>query len=209
MEARQRQADTVTQKKPFIPVLLGEGELYPAMLKRVFLGEQVWTSCRSHQPVTNPAEWVSGGDAVCSGLPILPLGHPGLWGGPVEPLKPGAIVDGHIRLAAEVGGQSNVAGGDTLAARGNEGLCKVHLLGLEHSSEHLWALLEAILGQEVHERHVERTSDVAWIQSWAGAEDKGKDRVRKTWGWGQRAWRPQSAEAMRIGCFANNVFALP
>ena len=43
-----------------------------------------------------------------SGLPTFPLGHPGLWGGPVEPLKPGAIVDGHIGLATEVSSQGKL-----------------------------------------------------------------------------------------------------
>lgn len=47
---------------------------------------------------------------------------------------------------------------------------QVHLLGLEHSAEHLWALLEAVLRQEVHEWHVDRTPDVPGVQSWAGGQ---------------------------------------
>lgn len=127
-------------------------------------------------------KWASGGEAHCSGLPVIPLGHMGLQGGPVEPLGPGAIIDGHIRLATEVGCQGNVAGSDTLPACGDEWLCEVYLLVLEHGTEYLWALLQAVLCQEVHEWHVGRAADVARIQSWAGADDKGKDRVRKAWG---------------------------
>ena len=125
----------------------------------ISLAEEAKNSCRPCR-ITPPAIVGKGRRGHHSGLPTLPLGHPGLRGGPMEPLKPGAIIDGHIGLATEVSGQGNVAGSDTLPACGNEGLCKVHLLGLEHGTELLRALFKAILCQEVHERHVDRALDV-------------------------------------------------
>lgn len=175
-----------SEKATFIPVLLGETSALHSNSK----------TCRSPllkqgEPTVGHAatKWASGGEAPCSGLPVIPLGHTGLRGGPVEPLGPGAIIDGHIRLAAEVGRQGNVAGGDTLPACGDDGLCEVYLLVLEHGTEHLWALLQAVLCQEVHEWHVGRASDMARIQSW----DKGKDRVRKAWGGERGKWGLEAA----------------
>lgn len=96
----------------------------------------------------------------------------------MKPLGPGAIVHGHIRLAAEVGSQSHMAGSDSLAARGNERLREIHLLGLEQSTELFCALLEAILSQEVHERHVDRATDMARVQSWAGQRTQVRGCMR-------------------------------
>lgn len=60
----------------------------------------------------------------------------------MEPLKPGAIADGHDQACHRGKQLGYVAGGDTLPACGDEGLCEVHLLGLEHGTELLWALFK-------------------------------------------------------------------
>lgn len=67
------------------------------------------------------------------------------------PLHPGAIVDRHIGFATEEGPQDHVAGCDTGAACGYQGLGQVHLLLLEQALDLLWALLQTFTGQEFSE----------------------------------------------------------
>lgn len=156
-DQEERGTHGYSEKAKFTPVLLGEGALYTSTLKThrfpLPTGHGPAAGCARVTPLAGAVS--DGRRGHRSGLPALPLGHSGLRGSPVEPLEPGAVIDGHIGLAAEVGGQGNVAGGDTLPARGNEGLCEVHLLGFKHGSELLWTLLEAVLRQEVHEGHVD------------------------------------------------------
>lgn len=125
VKPRERQANTATQKRQFIPVFRGGGgggKLYTAilkpsqcpLLKRYTRHVRLQSLNRRGLPASEETRH--------SGFLPLPLGHTRLRGCPAEPLGPGAIVDGHIRLAAEVGGQGDVAGSDSLPARGNEGL---------------------------------------------------------------------------------------
>lgn len=94
------------------------------------------------------------------GLPPA-LGDDFLWLGAHVPLHPGAVVDGHVGLATEVGPQCHVAGCDARAARGHQWLGQIHLLVLEQTADLLGAFLQALLGQEVRERDVHGAGDVA------------------------------------------------
>ncbi|KAK2101485.1 hypothetical protein P7K49_019151, partial [Saguinus oedipus] len=76
---------------------------------------------------------------------------------PYEPQDPVVPSPGpSVRIPVNEAGQTaSVSAAWVTMARGNERLQEIHLLGLEQSTELFWALLEAILSQEVHERHVD------------------------------------------------------
>lgn len=74
------------------------------------------------------------------GLPLA-LGDDMLRLGTHVPLYPGAIIDRHIGFATQEGPQGNMAGCDTGATCGYQGLGQVYILLLEQASDLLWALL--------------------------------------------------------------------
>lgn len=74
------------------------------------------------------------------GLPLA-LGDDMLRLGAHVPLYPGAIIDWHIGFATQEGPQGNMAGCDTGATRGYQGLGQVYILLLEQASDLFWALL--------------------------------------------------------------------
>ena len=98
------------------------------------------------------------------GLPPA-LGDDVLGLGTHVPLHPGAVVDGYIWLAAEVGPQDHMAGCDAGAARGHQGQGQVHLLVLKEAADLLRALLQAVLSQEVREGDVDSARDVAGLDA--------------------------------------------
>ena len=98
------------------------------------------------------------------GLPPA-LGDDVLRLGAHVPLHPGAVVDGYIRLAADVGPQGHVAGCDTGTTRGHQGQGQVHLLVLEEAADLLGALLQPVLSQEVCEWDVDGARDVAGLDA--------------------------------------------
>lgn len=59
----------------------------------------------------------------------------------MEPLGPGAVVHGHVALAAQEGGQGDLARRDALAARGRQRLREIHLLLTEYFLDLLNTLL--------------------------------------------------------------------
>lgn len=74
-----------------------------------------------------------------------------LWPGTHVPLYPGAIIDRHVGFATKEGPQGHVAGCDTGAACGYQGLGQVHLLLLKQALDLLWALFQTFAGQEFSE----------------------------------------------------------
>lgn len=59
----------------------------------------------------------------------------------MEPLGPGAVVHGHVTLAAQEGCQGDLTRRDTLAARGRQRLREIHILRTEYFLDLLNTLL--------------------------------------------------------------------
>ncbi|VCW64126.1 unnamed protein product [Gulo gulo] len=135
---------------------------------------------------------------VSVGLPPA-LGDDFLRLGAHVPLHPGAVVDGHVGLAAEVGPQSHMAGCDAGATRGHQWLGQVHLLVLEQTVDLLGALLQALLGQEVREGDVHCAGDVAGFDACSGTAGR--------WGQGQGCMRDGHC-SMRVSQAATALNAL-
>ena len=127
------------------------------------------------------------------------------WLGTHVPLHPGAVVDGHVGLATEVGPQCHVARCDAGAAGGHQGQRQVHLLLLEEAADLLGALLQALGGQEFREGNVDRARDVAGFNACSRRAGR-REKTQRQYEW--PCGTEQAAQARRYPRLHHLVEAL-